>query len=308
MSPLSLFGKIAWTVVLPVFIIIGLGYLLRRAFRLNLDTMNKLNLYALAPGIVFTKILDSDISAPRIGEIAVAWTALTLVLWAVSSAACRLARLPRGGRSVVEVGAMFPNVGNFGIPVAQLAFGAPGVAVQAIVMAIHNALFFTVGTFVAGGGATRAREALAATARLPFIYAIAAAFILRANPGLLPSPLRQSISLLGDGLIPLALMTLGAQLGARPLPRFGPVLQLSSLLRLVVAPAVAWAICLALGLDRPLAAMLTVAAACPVAVNVLLIAMEFRRGAALSSAAVAVTTVLSAATVTATIALVRLAG
>jgi len=306
MNLAHVFAEVAWTVLLPIFLLIGLGFGLGRAFKLDANTMNKLNLYALGPALIFTKFLHSSLTLADAGRITVFLLALALLMWLVSAASCAVARVRKGDRSAVHMAAMFANTGNYGIPAAELAFGAAGVAIQAVVMAAQDLIFFSLGLFVAGGGPAQARRALASTARMPFLYAIALALILRTADTALPAPLDSALALLGQGLVPVALLTLGAQLAASPVPSPRRELSLAVFLRLVVSPLVALPLAQALGFSGMMAAVLVVGAAFPAAVNTALIAIEFRRGAVLASSAVVVTTLLSALTVTLAIALARI--
>jgi predicted permease len=306
MNIIQVFGEVAWTVILPIFLLIGLGFYLGRKFRLDAGTLNKLNLYALAPGLIFSKFFHSSITLAEAGGIAVFWAVLVAGLWLLSSIACSIFRVKPAGRSAVHMASMFSNTGNYGIPAAELAFGPAGVAIQVVILAMQDLLFFTLGLFVAGGGFTRARQALGLALRMPFLYAIFAAVILRAGDWSFPAPLDHAITLLGQGLIPVALLTLGAQLGATRIKTPSREIPIAVTLRLVGAPLLAFALARAFSLDPILSASLVVAASFPTAVNTALIAIEMRRNEVLSSAMVVATTLLSAVTVTLAIALSRI--
>ena len=300
----ELFIQVAWTVTAPILLLVGLGYILGRGFRLDLGTMTKLNLYALVPALMFVRFTESGATGAEMWTIAGYWSLLILVMWGLSEGFSAAFGLPRSGRANVSVGAMFANTGNFGIPVMDLAFGAAGVAFQAVILAVENVLSFTLGAFLLSG-AGRVRKGIMGVLKLPIIYALVAALVFRSWPEWLPPPAWKALHYLDAGLIPLALLTLGAQLGARPLPRFNGELSLAVVLRLAVAPLAALALVLVFRPPRELAEMLVVAAGFPTAVNTGLLAIEFRRNPRLSSAIVLWTTVLSLFTVTAIIAVVK---
>jgi predicted permease len=285
--------------------VIGVGAALGRAFRLNADTMGKLNLYAFVPALMFTKLAESGLDPAGMARIAVFWTALVASLLALSAAASALVRVPREARPTVAIGSAFTNSGNFGIPAASLAFGPAGVEVQAVVLAIENVLFFNVGLVIAGGGRGTPRESLRLLSRQPVLWAVPAALLVRARPEWVPVPVSVAVATLGAGLVPLALVTLGAQLaGARP-HRMSAPLGLIAGMRLAAAPLVAAILVRLLAVPPAIAPMLVVAAGFPCAVNTVLLAIEFRRSPALASNAVFWTTLSSALTTTAVLALVR---
>ena len=306
MNIIHVFGEVAWTVILPIFLLIGLGFYLGKRFKLDAGTLNKLNLYALAPGLIFSKFYHSSLTLTEAGGIAAFWAILVSCLWLASSLACSIFKVKAKERSAVHMASMFSNTGNYGIPAAELAFGPAGVAVQVVILAMQDVLFFSLGLFVAGGGFARARHALALALRMPFLYAIFAAVLLRAGGWSFPAPIDSAITLLGQGRIPVALITLGAQLGATGHPGYRREIPIAVILRLVGAPLLAFALARAFRLDPVLSASLVVAASFPTAVNTALIAIEFKRNEVLSSALVVATTLLSAISVTLAIALSRI--
>jgi predicted permease len=301
---IELLVDIAWTVILPIFLIIGLGASLGRILKVDPYGLNKLNLYVFVPALVFTKFLYADLNLGQIGMVSFFWLCQALVMWALAAFACAALKVARARRHIVTMGFMFPNSGNYGIPVAELAFGAWGVAVQSVVLAAQNIVFFTLGTFLAGGGMARFRAGLKAALRIPVIHAIVLAFFLRAKPELVPVPLDKAIGMLSAGLIPIALLTLGAQLGAGAPPRPTRDVNLIVLGRLLLGPLVGFLIVTLLGMEPALARVLIVSASFPLAVNTALLAIEFKRQPALAAAGVLWTTILSSLTVTCTIALV----
>ena len=302
---ISLLLEIIWTVIVPIAAIVALGIVIARNFPIDQRSLNVINLYVFVPALAFTKFLGSNLDLSQVGLVALFWLLLAVSLWVLAAAANRVFRVPSSRQSVSTMGAMFPNSGNYGLPVIELAFGSFGVAVQSVVIAVHNLLFFSVGTFITGGGFSRFRRGLSAAARIPVLYAIFAAFLLRNRPELLPYPLGVAFDTLGQGLVPVALLTLGAQLGANPLPRPGKEVGIVVVLRLLAAPVVAWGISILLNLPHPLAQVLIVSSAFPAAVNTVLLAIEFRRQPSLASSAVLWTTVVSVVTVTVVIALAR---
>lgn len=307
MTPLFL--EIAWTILLPIFILIGLGAALSRIFPLDRSTLNKLNLYIFVPALVFFKFLHSGLESEAVIRVAVYWILLIALLGAASEASGRILRIPASRRNFITLGSLFPNAGNYGIPAQELAFGATGVAVQAVVVAVHNVLLFTLGTVLIAGShgrfLHRIRTGLAEALRIPIIYALAAAFLLRGHREWIPEPLLVTFGFLSQGLVPVALLTLGVQLAGGGKPRFDRDVRLLCLLRLVAAPLLGYGLVVLLGIAQPLSAILVVSASLPTAVNIALLAIEFRREPRLAAAGVLWTTLLSAVTVTAVIALVK---
>jgi len=302
---MTLFLEILWTVLLPIFLMIGAGAVLARCFRLDADTMGKLNLYVFTPALVFVKFTESGLAASDLGTIALFWTSLVGILLAVSAAASRLAGVRDADRPTVAIGSAFTNSGNFGIPAAQLAFGAAGAAVQAVILAMENLLFFTLGLLLASGWRSGPAKTMRTLVRQPVLWAIPAALLLRGHAGLIPAPLSAALSTLGGGLVPLALVTLGTQLVGARHGSSGPACPTIVGIRLVAAPLVGLALVRLFAVQAPVSGMLVTAAGYPCAVNSVILAIEFKRSPTLASAAVFWTTLGSAVTVTAVLACVR---
>lgn len=305
MEFVTIFLEILWTVVLPIFILIALGALMGKRLGLDADTLSKVNLYALGPALVFTKFMASDIEWAGIGLITLYWCFLMVVLWVLSAGLSAILGMAPERRPILQVVAMFPNAGNFGIPVAELAYGPAAVAVQAVTLIIHNFLLFTVGAFLTAGGLKAVRGALVAVLKLPMIYASAAALLLRGHENIIPPPLLSAVDYLGLGLIPMALLTLGGQLatGKKGPPPGDSASAVG--IRLIASPVIGWGLCLVLGIPAPLSWYLILAASGPSAVNTVLLAIEFRRDASFASSAVFWTTIISPLTVSLVLALCR---
>ena len=284
---------------------IGAGAVLARCFRLDADTMGKLNLYVFTPALVFVKFTENTLEASDMGSIALFWTSLVAILLAVSAAASRLAGVRVADRPSVAIGSAFTNSGNFGIPAAQLAFGAAGAAVQAVILAMENLLFFTLGLLLASGWRSSPAETMRTLVRQPVLWAIPAALLLRGHGNLIPTPLAVAVSTLGAGLVPLALVTLGTQLAGARHGSSGPALTAIVGIRLVAAPLIGLALVRLFAIQAPVSGMLVAAAGYPCAVNSVILAIEFKRSPTLASAAVFWTTLGSAATVPAVLSCVR---
>jgi predicted permease len=239
--------------------------------------------------------------------------------------------------AAVALAVMFYNSGNYGIPLAALAFpggaGAgpdasthperDGAAVQAFVVFAMNLLTFTVGLAIAAwAGTGEWRSGIGTYFRLPMLPAVVAALLARAwvasAPGReIPIAIAKPAEYLAQGLIPLALVTLGAQLADNPRrPRWRP-LSMVLFLRLLYAPAqmavllygfhlLGWKPLDLWGPHRWPAASLILTAGVPTAINTLLLVLEVGGETELAADSVFWTTVASCVTITAWLVVIRL--
>jgi predicted permease len=322
-------------ILAPILLLVAMGALMRRKFKVDIPTLTKLNIYLFVPAFIFHVVSRGTLSWAEMGGVmlvtAVNVVTLGLVVWGIG----RAVGASRKTLSAVALAVMFYNSGNYGLPLAALAFpghgGTGGVggglrdgaAVQAFVVFAMNILTFTVGLAIAASaGAGHWSAGLATVLRLPMLPTVAAALVARAWLGAdpshqLPVAIAKPAEYLADGLIPLALVTLGAQLADNPRwPRWRPV-GLVVLLRLVYGPVqmaallygfhvIGWRPLDLWGADGWPAASLILTAGVPTAVNTLLMVLEVGGETELAADSVFWTTVLSCVTMTGWLVVIRL--
>ena len=156
-------------------------------------------------------------------------------------------------------------------------------------------LMWTVGPVLLGshGGP---RAALLAIVRLPALWAMAAALVLKATNLTLPVGVNAAVELVAQACIPMVLLSLGVQLGSsKKIHVTRPVL-LATALRVVVLPLLAWGVGRLVGLSGLPLQSLVLACAMPTAVNIAMIALEYSEDADTVASEVALSTLLSIGT------------
>ncbi len=302
------FFRIITDIILPIFLIIAVGFAMDRKFHLDLDTLSKLNFYVFVPALLFVKLLNADISGASMLSVGIFTLIQMALLLALSMLAYAHPRL-RPSRAVLSMAGMFNNCGNYGIPLVIFAFpdNPSLLGPLAVIIAMQNIVNFTFGIWLFERRKNGTLNVLKGFFGVPVVYALAAAIFLRYF-NLEPIPqIAKPIEFLSDGLVAIALITLGAQL-SRSLTKSDPLpLVAVSLMRLVISPLLTAAMIPLFGIDlrSPLAAMLIVIAGMPVAVNVYILAAEYKRDEALASQAIFWTTLLSPITLAILLALCR---
>jgi predicted permease len=326
----SMVTSIVLDVLAPLMVLIGLGAVMKWKFDVDLGSLSKLNIYLFVPAFVFDKVSTSTLSWGEMGGVVtvtvVQVTTLGLIVWGIG----RLLRVSRKTLAAIAIAVMFYNSGNYGLPLAELAYpkemaaasGKDGGAVQAFVLMTQNILTFTLGLVIAGFAHTGVNlQSVLRILRLPMIPVLCAALAARWWLGLdpshaLPLAISKPAAYLSDGLVPVALVTLGAQLASNPRwPRWRPI-GLVLLLRLGFGP-IQMALLLwgfhVLGVPAldlwgetgwP-AELLILTAAVPTAVNTLLMTIELDGDAELAADCVFWTTVFSCLTITVWLVIVR---
>jgi len=297
---ISALGLLFWERVLPILLLVALGYSFQRRMRIDASALNRVNLYLFVPALTLSRLAETPLSAQTIGVVAAATLLNALALWLLSRVIGRLMRLDSQNQATVTLGAVLGNSGNFGLPLIELVLGRQFVGYQALVLAFNNVLTFTVGTWLLARAKLPLAEATKRVLSMPLIYAVLLGIFLSATQTSLPKPLLTSLRYLGDGLIPVALVTLGVQLAEQAGLRDGAAISVAAVLRLIASPLSMVAIVHLLGVQPELGRVLILGASVPTAVNTALLAIEFQVNPSLASAIVLVTTVLCPLTVTIT--------
>jgi hypothetical protein len=297
-------------IILPIFVIIGIGFAMDRKFRLDLDTLSKLNFWVFVPALLFIKLLDANISAADMFSVGIFTIVQIAILFLLCIAAYSNSRFITS-RAVLSMSTIFNNCGNYGIPLVIFAFpDTPGLlGALAVIICVQNLLSFTFGIWLFERRKHGTAKILMGFAKIPVVYAAVIALFMKWRGILPPLQVDMPLRFLSDGLVAVALITLGAQL-SRSLTKSDPLpLAAVSLMRLVVSPLVAFAMLPFFGWhlysSLPLAAMLVVIAGMPVGVNVYILAAEYKRDEALASQAIFWTTLISPITLAILLAICR---
>ncbi len=113
--------------VLPVGLIILIGFIVGRTLPLQRSTLSQLALYVLSPALVVDGLYRTELSFTTSGKLLLGF-ALTsgtiyILVWLISRLLGFDPALQRATTAIV----MFPNNGNMGLPVATFALGAAGL-------------------------------------------------------------------------------------------------------------------------------------------------------------------------------------
>jgi predicted permease len=254
-------------IVAPVFLIVGLGYGWgRRGRAFDTDFISTLVFNLGAPALVFSALIKAAPTPAAVALMAGAGAAAIASFTAIGYAVLRALGWPV--RSFLP-SLIFPNTGGAGLPVSLLAFGEPGLALAAVIFTLNSALQFTLGLGIAAGG-----MALGQVARLPHLYAIAAALAFHLTDVAAPAWLTNTADLLAGFTIPFMLLMLGLSLARLPLRGLRRSVVLA-LLRIAMGIGVGLGLGVALGLDRVAAGVLAIMCSMPPAILSYLFALRY---------------------------------
>ncbi|WP_410511139.1 AEC family transporter [Paenibacillus sp. BR2-3] len=298
-----IFTTILLNNVIPLFIVIFLGAVLYRAFKLDIKTLSKISFFLLTPAVVFHLLYSTEISFLLFGQIMLFFCMFMLLQYGVLEIVIRIRGLQEGMKAALRNSVLFANSANYGLPINQLAFsGNPlTLSVQVVILVLQSFLPNTYGIYSVNSHKSSFRSMFRTIASQPVIYAIPIALLMRGLQIPLPNFLATPITYITDAFIGLALITLGVQLGSMKwsMPTGKIIdLTLSVTLRLLVGPAIAALTLWMLGMDGLVAKALVVSSAVPTSLSSVLLAVEFDNEPEFSSQAVFFSTLISTLTVT----------
>ena len=289
-------------VVLPVFIVIGVAALAQMRLRLEVRTVSRVVFYLFSPALVFDSLATSDVSSTDVGRIAAVFVVTTLALWALTATATKILHLEGPTQAAFLTAMLVMNAGNYGLSVNLFAFGEPGLARASVYFTLSAILSASLGVYLSARGRASSLVALRRVASVPLIYAAVLGLIFNLYGWIAPEPLQKAVHLLGQASVPAMLVVLGMSL-AETFRNSGQGLPLQALGivtvgRLLVAPALTWAVAGLVGLTGLARDVTVLESAMPTAVITTILATEFDTNPPFAAMCVLITTLFSLPTVT----------
>jgi len=300
---MDIFGHILTHNIFPLAFMVLVGVVMQRIFHLDIKTLSKLNFYVFSPAMMFELLFHTEISLRMFREVMLFFVLFMVLQYGLTEAVVRMRGYRGGMRSAMRNTVLFYNSANYGVPINQLAFaGNPvSLAVQVLIMMMQSLIPNTYGIYSVNAHKADWRSIMRIIRTMPVIYVIPAALLMRVGGLSLPEFVETPIIYMSDAFIGIALLTLGAQIGAIRWKIDRSMIQdigLASLLRLVAGPLVAWGVVAALGIEGVIASALIVSSAVPTSLSSVLLAVEYDNEPDFASQAVLASTALSMLSVT----------
>lgn len=303
--------------VLPFFGLIFLGSLVARLTRQPLEALGWMNtfiLYVALPALFFQLLARTPIEQLTEWRYILGSVLSTYIVFALMFVVSVVMSRGEIAQSTIKgLAAAYGNIGYMGPGLALLAFGPEAAVPVALIFCFENIMHFAIApTMMAlAGGEKQSPMALAGgiLRRIvlhPFIIATAVGVLAAAVEFVPPTPIARLLDYLAQAAAPCALFAMGVTLALRPLQRVPRELGLIAGLKLVVHPLLCYVVLsLAGDFSEIWVYSAVLLAALPTATNVFVIAQQYDVWVQRASASVLLTTVLSVATVTALLYLIR---
>jgi predicted permease len=164
---------------------------------------------------------------------------------------------------------------------------------------VQNLTTNTFGFINSGGEGMTIKKGILQVLRMPAIYGISLAILLKFVPfDITVLPVWPALTFLRYGLIPVSLITLGAQLAKTKINLKLKTPYLSAFCRLIGAPTIAFGLIHLFGFEGVMAQAILIASTTPTAIQVVFISIETKSDIDFAVQTVTISTLLSTITMT----------
>lgn len=298
-------------VILPVFLVMGVGYAavrLRYLSEPGIDALMRFAQGIAVPLLLFAGVARLDLATALNAGLFLSFYLGAFLAFVLGGLGARLV-FGRPGPDCVAIAfaCMFSNTLLLGLPITERAYGSDALAGNYVLIALHAPLMYALGIttmeIVRTHGHGLAWSAVLGKigrgiATNPLIIGIGAGFVVNATGAALPEPLWAAVDMIARAGLPAALFGLGGVL-----VRYRPegdlrIVAMVTGLSLVLHPTVTWLLgTRVFGLGVADLRSATVTAAMATGVNAYLFAHMYGVGKRVAATSVLVGTALSILTV-----------
>lgn len=293
--------------LLPIFLLIGLGFILRWRNVVAEDMWRGVELlgyWVFFPALLSETLITADLASLPLAEIT-----FTMALAFATMAGGLLALRVPIMRTLAINGASYSSVfqnatrwnGFIALPILDKLYDKEGVALVAIIMAILVPVANIVNVAVIARNAGSRQLSYKQTAfvvfRNPFIWATAIGLAINLAGIPIYEPMMTGLHMLGGAAIGTGLLMVGAGLHAEEARRPSPAVWLGTGLKLLGMPVIVFAWISIFGISGPAVVACMVCAGVPTAMSAYVLARQMGGDAILVATTVTVQTLLSVVTI-----------
>ncbi|HZY50193.1 MAG TPA: AEC family transporter [Devosia sp.] len=299
-----------FNVILPVFAIIGLGYLAVRFRLFPADGTRALVAFVnnfATPCLLCLAMLTSDFNSTFNSSVIIPFYVGALFSLLCGALIARNVFRQRPGESVSSgFSAMFTNTVLIGIPVISRAYGPGALPTVFSIIAFHAPTLITLGMLimelVRRDGEPLGRTLLTALLRIiqnPLLWGVVIGALGNRLQVKLPEPGTAFLTMMSAAVLPASLFGLGGALNEYKLSESWAQASINSLFKLVIHPAIVYVLSvLILHVPIEYARYAVLLAAMPAGINVYVFATYYDRAVNVAANVVLISTVASIATIT----------
>ena len=284
--------------LLPILLIAATGYILGKTLTVDSRTIGRIVFYIFSPLLVFNLMVTSQLNFGQAITTVEFTAAVIAIMGVLAFIFGKIFQLERPQLLAVILTVAFGNTGNYGLPLVKFAFGDEALAVASIFYVTTTILFNTVGVIIASLGHSDLKSAILGVFKLPIVYGVILALLVKATGFQIPVPLSRTIEIAANGAIPLMIVLLGLELTKIQWSHSFRALGVGVLTKLILGPIVGLLLASLFGLQGHSHQGSVIEAAMPAAVANTVIAAEYKLEPSLVTAIVFLGTILSPLTLT----------
>tara|TARA_A100001015_G_scaffold223054_1_gene251211 strand:- start:86 stop:1012 length:927 start_codon:yes stop_codon:yes gene_type:complete len=293
---------------IPMFSLIGIGYLLKRVHFMSENdgaVLSKFAFYILLPPLMFTSILSGDASKSLNINFILSYEIITISIFVLTYLLGLLFKLKTMEKAIFGLNAAYPNYGYIGVPLCILAFGTNAAIPLALILLADTFVLLTTLIFykLTENRKTSLQE-LSKEIVQRFIYnplmmSVFVAFIFSIADIKIVTAIDRTLSIVAASATAVALIALGVSLNVSSVKNQKSVLFFITVIKLIVHPILIFIVFqFQTGIDPMWIKTAIVCASLPVAANVFVLANYYKNFESESAAAITITTIVSSITVT----------
>lgn len=288
-------------VILPVFLVIGFGYVARRQGFINDQQVDGIVWFTQTfaiPCLLFTAIARLDLGQDFDWRLLVSFYTGAVAGFALGFGGARLI-FKRDWEDCVAIGfvALFSNSVLLGLPISERAYGPDALAANYAIIAVHSPICYAIGITIMElmrnrGGRLRdtGLRVVNAMFRNALVIGIALGFAVNLSGLPLPDVMDQALDMMVRAALPAALFSLGGVLYRyRPEGDFRLIAYVVAL-SLIIHPAITYALARGFGLGTDALRSAVVTAAMAPGVNVYVFANLYGRARRVAASSVLIGT------------------
>lgn len=269
------------SIISPLIFLAVLGYVIAKHQWLSTEQfsgLSKATFSIFIPAFLFYQMATANLNSQLEPQLFASFYLPVLASFAIGFALNHFFHAhykgQRAASAVFALGSSYSNTIIVGLPILLLAIGETVLPIIFLIVTFHSAMLFALTSAIATiQGKMNWQSFIKQTITNPLVAAILSGLLFNVSGLSLPNVVEQSLQLLGQPAIPLALIALGASIAKYDIRGERRFIALASIVKLIVLPMLVYITSQHIFKLSPLVVqVLVILSACPTGVNAYLIA------------------------------------
>ncbi|WP_257350075.1 AEC family transporter [Pseudalkalibacillus decolorationis] len=285
-------------VIFPALLVFLSGFFIQKRRNLDIRSISTIAVYIFVPCLVFQSLYETKFDQQYLYMV-VFDALLILVTILIIKLYVKMKHFNADTESAFILSTVFMNAGNFGSPIILFAYGEKAFHFAISFFVLQTIALNSIGLYYAARKKGDIKKGFINMLKLPAIYAVILALLLKEVPLRFPDNIYAIIELLAYGAIPTVMVILGMQIADLTISTLDwKRISFVTIIRLMLAPILTFLLTLMFPMDPLLRKVLIVLTAMPTAVNASTFAIEFNTDPKFVSSVTIINTLISFFTIT----------